>query len=269
MYCGHRRRAHGAKLTPSEFASAYRSALTTATATATGLRVDRQGPRTHRAAPWRCRCACRRACSERCQRVHAADAGQRLAATRIAWSRSLAFPGLRPGEQLSRHTTLPRRATLLARDGTRAGRRRGAWKPASAPRRSARARAPWSARSARSRRAACTSWRAEGVPADAIVGVSGLELALDASLRGTPGGELLAGGQHSAASAGATRARLRDPKAASAVRTTVSPPVQRAAVTALGGSSAGSSRWSPPPGRSWPSPGSASTACSRRARRSR
>ena len=33
---------------------------------------------------------------------------------------------------------------------------------------------------------------AEGVPADAIVGVSGLELALDSSLRGTPGGELLA-----------------------------------------------------------------------------
>ena len=27
--------------------------------------------------------------------------------TRIAWSRSLAFPGLRTGERLSRHTTLP------------------------------------------------------------------------------------------------------------------------------------------------------------------
>ena len=32
--------------------------------------------------------------------------------------RSLAFPGLRPGERLSRRTTLPRRATLLARDGS-------------------------------------------------------------------------------------------------------------------------------------------------------
>ena len=38
--------------------------------------------------------------------------------TRIAWSRSLAFPGLRPGEALSRDTNLPRRATLLARDGS-------------------------------------------------------------------------------------------------------------------------------------------------------
>ncbi len=38
--------------------------------------------------------------------------------TRIAWSHSLTFPGLRPGERLSRRTTLPRRATLLARDGT-------------------------------------------------------------------------------------------------------------------------------------------------------
>ena len=38
--------------------------------------------------------------------------------TRIAWSPSVAFPGLRPGELLSRHTSLPRRATLLARDGS-------------------------------------------------------------------------------------------------------------------------------------------------------
>ena len=37
---------------------------------------------------------------------------------RVAWSRSLSFPGLAPGERLTRHTNLPRRATLLARDGT-------------------------------------------------------------------------------------------------------------------------------------------------------
>ena len=74
---------------------------------------------------------------------------------------------------------------------------------------------------------------AEGVPADAIVGVSGLELALDSSLRGSPGGELLAvnaqTGEALRVLASAT------PKAASAVRTTISPSVQRAAVTALGG----------------------------------
>jgi penicillin-binding protein A len=40
------------------------------------------------------------------------------AGTRIAWSRALLFPGLRPGEELSRSTTLPPRAALLARDGS-------------------------------------------------------------------------------------------------------------------------------------------------------
>ncbi len=67
---------------------------------------------------------------------------------------------------------------------------------------------------------------AEGVPADAMVGTSGLELALDARLRGHPGGELLAGHR---VLGGAL------PQAATAVRTTISPAVQRASVLALGG----------------------------------
>src|SRR5439155_5729607 len=37
---------------------------------------------------------------------------------RIAWSPSLAFPGLHRGETLSRQLTLPPRARLLARDGS-------------------------------------------------------------------------------------------------------------------------------------------------------
>jgi hypothetical protein len=144
---------------------------------------------------------------------------------RIAWSRSLAFPGLRQGELLSRRTTLPRRATLLARDGsvlaegaaTGAGQRSsplgevasavvGSVGPVPAARRQA--------------------LEAEGVPASAIVGVSGVERALDDRLRGTPGGELLAGQRVLASVA---------PAAASTVRSTVSPALQRAAVTALGG----------------------------------
>jgi peptidoglycan glycosyltransferase len=143
----------------------------------------------------------------------------------IAWSRSLAFPGLRPGELLSRRTMLPRRATLLARDGsvlaegaaTGAGQRSsplgavasavvGSIGPAPAARRQA--------------------LEAEGAPASSIVGISGVERALDDRLRGTPGGELLAGQRVLASVA---------PAAASAVRSTVSPTVQRAAVTALGG----------------------------------
>jgi peptidoglycan glycosyltransferase len=144
---------------------------------------------------------------------------------RLAWSRSLAFPGLRPGELLSRHTELPRRATLLARDGsvlaegaaTAAGERASPLgETASAvvgevgPLPSAQQQ----------------TLEAEGTPTDAIVGVSGVEQALDSRLRGRPGGELLAGQRPLASAA---------PVAAAAVRSTVSPAVQRAAVSALGG----------------------------------
>lgn len=37
---------------------------------------------------------------------------------RIVWSRSLEFPGLRPGERVGRDIVLPPRATVLARDGS-------------------------------------------------------------------------------------------------------------------------------------------------------
>jgi cell division protein FtsI/penicillin-binding protein 2 len=66
----------------------------------------------------------------------------------------------------------------------------------------------------------------DGVPPEAIVGTSGLERDLDERLRGEPGGELLAGVRVLATSL---------PKASTAVRTTISPTVQRAAVEALGG----------------------------------
>ena len=36
---------------------------------------------------------------------------------RVEWTPSATFPGVTPGASLTRHTTLPRRATLLARDG--------------------------------------------------------------------------------------------------------------------------------------------------------
>ena len=150
----------------------------------------------------------------------------------IAWSRSLEFPGLRTGEVLSRSMTLPRRATLLARDGsvlaegaaTEAGQRASQLG-------SVAAAALGEVGSIPATRAA--QLEAEGVPASAIVGVSGIEEALDDSLRGTPGGELLA----SSTQPGGLRRVLATavPKAAPTVRTTISPAVQRAAVTALGG----------------------------------
>jgi hypothetical protein len=138
---------------------------------------------------------------------------------RISWTPDLAFPGLRPGERLTRRTDLPERAALLARD------------------RQPLARAP----DGQSVDPIATSivgslgpipddrkqeLRAEGVPDDAQVGVSGLERIFEDQLRGTPGGVLLAGdrllGTH-------------PPKAADAVRTTISLKVQQAAVDGLAG----------------------------------
>jgi hypothetical protein len=143
----------------------------------------------------------------------------------VAWSRSLAFPGMRTGETLSRQTTLPRRATLLARDGsvlaegspTDAG-------PRSSPLGEAAGAVVGEVGPIPTSRQA--ELEAQGVPSDAIVGSTGIERSLDARLRGTPGGELLAGERVLASAV---------PHAAGAVRTTVSPAVQRAAVSALGG----------------------------------
>lgn len=150
----------------------------------------------------------------------------------IVWSRSLEFPGLRSGDVLTRKTTLPRRATVLARDGsvlgegaaTEAGRRDSPLGAAAGAALGEVGAVP---------AARVPQLEAEGLPADAIVGVSGAEEALDERLRGTPGGELLADGSRSG---GSTRVLASAaPKAAPALHTTVSPTVQRAAVTALGG----------------------------------
>ncbi len=67
--------------------------------------------------------------------------------------------------------------------------------------------------------------RALGWPSDARVGINGLERALDTRLAGTPGGVLRVG---------STVLARREPKKAAAVRTTISIPIERAAVAALG-----------------------------------
>jgi cell division protein FtsI/penicillin-binding protein 2 len=151
---------------------------------------------------------------------------------RVAWSRSLEFPGLSPGETLSRDTMLPQRAALLARDGSVLAEALPIAAAAEQTGETTR-NSPLGAVAddvlgtvgpvPASRRQALVQ---QGVPPQAIVGLSGLELALDQRLRGTPGGELLAGGRLLA---------YAKPRAAPPVRTSVSPAVQRAAVAALGG----------------------------------
>jgi penicillin-binding protein A len=214
-------------LTPSEFADVYESARTTATAT--GMRVTGKPKNVRDGIEVRVRVRTRlfgTLSSDFTLPLRGSGSG-----VRIAWSRSLAFPGLRPGERLSRHTALPPRASLLARDGSvlaegaalEAGQRSSPLGAAASAVVGSVGPIPAARRQ---------TLEAEGVPANAIVGVSGLELALDSSLRGIPGGELLAVGTQSGE---ATRVLASaTAEAASAVRTTISPAVQRAAVIALG-----------------------------------
>jgi penicillin-binding protein A len=160
------------------------------------------------------------------------------AGPRVVWEPALVFPGLRAGESLSRSTTLPPRASLLARDGSvlaegtasEAGAR-------SSPLGGAAAAVVGGVGSIPAAHRA--QLESQGVPREAIVGVSGLELALDERLRGRPGGELLAGGRVLSSSVA---------KPSPAVRTTISPAVQRAAVEALGGQLGGIVALSPATG---------------------
>jgi penicillin-binding protein A len=156
----------------------------------------------------------------------------------IAWSRSLAFPGLRPGELLTRETTLPQRAPLLARDGTVLAESAASGTAGSAQEASAPSSPLGGAASAVVGNvgpvpvAERAELEAQGVPPGAIVGVSGLERAFDEDLRGTPGGELIAASPQPGAEGRVLASATQH--AATPVRTTVSPAVQRAAVTALG-----------------------------------
>jgi peptidoglycan glycosyltransferase len=215
----------------SEFASDYQEALTTATATSARMVGDARGVRGGNiAVPVRVRTRLFGTLSLDFSFKTIEEPG---AGARVLWSRSLVFPGMRAGESLSRVTSLPPRAAILARDGSVLAEAlptatANSQTPAEATRNSPLGDVADAVLGAvgpvpPARRQALEE---QGVSAQAIVGLSGLELALDARLRGTPGGELLAGARPLAFAA---------PHAASPVRTTISPTLQRAAVSALGG----------------------------------
>ncbi|HEV3047628.1 MAG TPA: penicillin-binding transpeptidase domain-containing protein [Solirubrobacteraceae bacterium] len=217
---------------PEAFAAAYREALVTATAS--GARVLGRAQATREAGavtvPVRVRTRLFGTLSLPFT-IRFRDGG--ADATRVAWTRSLTFPGLRPGELLSRQTTLPRRAALLARDGSVLAEALPGSPPGGSPPAEATPGSPLGAYAeavvgdvGALPSASRPALEEQGVPGDAVVGLSGLELAFDARLRGTPGGALFAGRRVLADAA---------PHPAPALRTTIWPALQRAAVTALGG----------------------------------
>ena len=138
---------------------------------------------------------------------------------RIDWSRHLVFPGLAPGERLERRTQLPRRADILARDGTPLAQgdlRTSPLEDVAASIVGELGPPPPERRD---------DLRALGYPADATVGLSGLERAFEQRVAGRPGGILRAGDRVLASTL---------PRPGRAVRSSIDPEVQRAADLAKG-----------------------------------
>jgi hypothetical protein len=137
---------------------------------------------------------------------------------RVDWHPNLVFPGLDPGRRLTRSTALGRRGNILARDGTAL---------ATGPGRAVAFSAASGLVGEMGRPGPVLRRRLRplGFPPDVRVGTSGLELALNEQLAGTPGGVLRAGGRTIARST---------PRAGQNVRTTIDPAAQKAAVAALG-----------------------------------
>jgi cell division protein FtsI/penicillin-binding protein 2 len=143
---------------------------------------------------------------------------------RVHFTGTLAFPGLRPGERLTRRIGLPQRASLLASNGTPlaegpgrtspipdvAGEIVGLLGPVPSDQTAA--------------------YAALGYPSGTPVGLDGLERVFQNRLVGTLGGKLLAGRRLLASAT---------PAQAAAVTTTIDPPIERAATAAIAGRYAG------------------------------
>jgi peptidoglycan glycosyltransferase len=138
---------------------------------------------------------------------------------RINWAKHLTFPDVARGERLRRSMQLPRRADILARDGTPLAQGPERTSPLGALASSIVGElGPVPVERV-------ADLRARGFPDDARVGITGLERVFDDRLAGRPGGLLQAGGRIIASSL---------PRPAPAVRTSIDPDVQRAAVDAKG-----------------------------------
>jgi peptidoglycan glycosyltransferase len=234
--------------TPAAFVGAYRQALTTATATSVQV-VGKPSDRREGGVAVPVLVHTNLFGTLRLSFMLKIAEQKGAEGSRVAWSRSLLFPGLLPGEQLARTTTLPPRAAVLARDGSLLAE----GSPVAIAGEESRSSPLGEVASAVLGRvgpvpaARRRSLEALGVPADATVGLSGLELALDDRLRGAPGGELLAKSSQALGPGRVLASAVSRP--APAFRSTVSPSIQRAAVIALGGQLGGIVAMDPSSGR--------------------
>ncbi|HEY2769552.1 MAG TPA: penicillin-binding transpeptidase domain-containing protein [Solirubrobacteraceae bacterium] len=149
---------------------------------------------------------------------------------KVRYAGTLVFPGLRRGEQLSRQTSLPPRASLLASDGTPLAEGPDRTSPI-----------PDVASQITGRLGAIPTdevahYESLGYPADAKVGLNGLERIFQQQIAGTPGGTLRAGSRVLAS---------RRAAAGHTVKTTIVPAIEKASVAAMGNHYAGIAAMNP------------------------
>jgi penicillin-binding protein A len=150
----------------------------------------------------------------------------------IEWDKSLAFPGLNPGEELAADVELAERAPILARDGTPLAE--GPAEEREHPIGSAAIDVTGEVGEAPEEDLARLA--RHGFPPETPVGISGIERAFNDRLSGKPGGSLLA----VAADGSSVRTLARSkPQKGASVKTTIDPDLQEAAVAALAGRSGG------------------------------
>jgi peptidoglycan glycosyltransferase len=148
---------------------------------------------------------------------------------RIHLENSILFPGLHPGESLSRRTSLPLRATLLSANGVALAE--GAARTSPDPVAAGEVVGGLGSIPSTER----AHYASLGYPANAKIGLDGLERTFQDRLAGRPGGKLLADG---VVTGGRTLARSI-PVASPAVRTTINTALEDDALDALAGRYAG------------------------------
>jgi cell division protein FtsI/penicillin-binding protein 2 len=146
--------------------------------------------------------------------------GETSSGPAVRFAGTLLFPGLRPGERLSRRAVLPPRAALLARDGTPLAE--GPDRSSPIPTVASAITGVLGAVPASQK----TTYAALGYPPGAKVGQDGLERVFERQLAGTPGGTLFAGSRILAHAS---------PIPGRAVMTTIDPAIEAAAIQALAG----------------------------------
>ena len=207
-------------ITQSQFASAYRH--DEMTATVLKMTVERLGHKRDNVYPVQI-AVVTRLFGTLDETLEVPLTGSGSGAT-VHYTSSLLFPGLTGTERLRRHMSLPPRATLFAADGTPLAEGPDRTSPISdiaseivgtlgpiPP-------------------ADTATYMAQGYPANAQIGLDGLERVFQTQLAGTPGGVLLAGKRALAHTT---------PKAGHNVTTTIVPSLEQAAINALGNSYAG------------------------------